>query len=258
MFTVTSVNLSSDTTTASVEFEPTELGTLSAEEFTALLERFSLLNPRQNFEADPHLIVTAAAGKFIVRTGQGKLFLYNARDTTEPYSELSVPEIVAQLDRQLTSPPFPGAEASATAGAADGAKPAPHYGIAFAILLAGIALNGYTLYSFFYTQSVNEPPAVVLLTEATEISERGREIIGSFATGNMPGDRVITISADGKIAFFELGTKDSRGNNTDTYKLGRHEKRLCLLTAESGVVDITNPDTLVYYRDTYRRTSTAR
>lgn len=258
MFTVTSVNLSSDTTTASVEFEPTELGALSAEEFTALLGRFSLLNPRQNFEADPHLIVTAAGGKFIVRTGQGKLFLYNARDTTEPYSELSAPEIVSQIDRPLTSPPFAAASPATAAGNDNGAKPAPHYGIAFAILLAGVALNGYTLYSFFYTQSVNELPAVTLLTDATEIKERGREMIGSFATGNTPGDRVITITADGRISFFELGTKDGLSNNTDTYKLGRHDKRLCLLTAMSGVIDITNPDTLVYYRDIYRRTSNSR
>ena len=38
------------------------LGILSAEEFTALLERFRQIDPAQNNEADPHLLVTAAAG----------------------------------------------------------------------------------------------------------------------------------------------------------------------------------------------------
>ncbi len=251
MFTVSTVNLASDTSYAEADLGQAELGILSTDEFTALLERFRQIDPAQNNEADPHLLVSAAAGKFIIRTGQGKLLLYNARDTTEPYSELSAAEIVAQLDRQLTTPPFGFTEAAAETPAP---KPAPHYGIAFAILLAGLALNGYTLYSVFYTVSVNEPPAVVLLTDPAEITAREREMIGSFATGSLPGDRVITITADGRIRFFELGLKDGHVNNTDTFKLGRHEKRLCLLTTESGVIDVSNPDTITYYRDVYRRT----
>jgi hypothetical protein len=79
-------------------------------------------------------------------------------------------------------------------------------------------------------------------------------IASTFATGTQPGDRVITITADGKIKFVEVGLKDGFANNTDTFRLGRHDKKLCLLTIDSGVVDIVNPDILIYYRDTYRRT----
>ncbi len=250
MFSVTTVNLSSDTAVADATLGPSDLGVLSTEEFAALVERFSRIHAAQNIEADPHLLVTAPAGRFLIRTGQGKLFLYNARDTTQPYSEHSPAEIVAQLDRQLTTPPFAFTEAIA----AEQPKAAPHYGIAFAILLAGLALNAYTLYSVFYTESVNEAPVVVLLTEPAEFASRSREVIGSYATGSQPGDRVITVTADGKIKFFEIGTKAGPTNNTDTFKLGRREKKFCLLTADSGVVDIVNPDTFVYYRDTYRRT----
>lgn len=252
MFTVTTVNLTSDTSGADITLGPSNLGVLSTEEFTSLLGRFSQIDARQNHDADPHLLVSASAGRFIIRTGQGKLFLYNARDTTEPYSELTAAEIVTQLDRQLTTPPFAFTEAVAATAAEP--KPAPHYGIAFAILLAGLALNGYTLYSVFYTVSVNEPPAVVLLTDAKEIDLRGRELLGTFATGSQPGDRMITITADGKIKFFQLGGKDGFTNNTDSFKLGHHDKRLCLFTLDSGVVDTAGPDTLIYYRDTYRRT----
>ncbi len=250
MFTVTTVNLSSDTAVADAAFGPSDLGALSTEEFVALAERFSRIHAAQNLEADPHLLVTAPAGRFLIRTGQGKLFLYNARDTTQPYSEHLPAEIVALLDRQLTTPPFAFTEAVAAAQP----KAAPHYGIAFAILVAGLALNAYTLYSVFYTESVNETPVVVLLVDPAELTSRGREVVGSYATGSQPGDRVITVTADGKIKFFEIGSKDGFTNNTDTFKLGRHEKKFCLLTTESGVVDIVNPDTFVYYRDTYRRT----
>jgi hypothetical protein len=251
MFTVTTVNLAADTTTADIAFGSTDLGVLSTDEFIGLLERLTRIDAAQNSEADPHLLVTAAAGRFLIRTGQGKLYLYNARDTTQPYSEHTPAEIVAQLDRQLTTPPFAFTEAAA---AANQPKAAPHYGIAFAILVAGLALNGYTLYSVFYTESVNEPPPVVLLTDPAELASRGRDVVGSYATGSQPGDRVITVTADGKIKFFEIGSKDGFLNNTDTFKLGRHDKKFCLLTADSGVIDIVNPNTFLYYRDTYRRT----
>jgi len=252
MFTVTAVNLSSDTTRADPTFGPVELGVLTPAEFTALLARFAHLDSVQNHEADPHLLVTAAAGRFQIRTGQGRLLVYNARDTTEPYSELTAAEIVAQLDRPLTTPPF---KFSASAPAAPAApQAAPHSAIAFAILVAGLALNAYTLYSVFYTESVHTPPAVILLTEPAELAARSREVVGHYATGTQPGDRVITVTADGKVSFFELGARDGFTNGTDTYRLGRHDKKLCLLTTENGVIDIQNPDTLVYYRDTYRRT----
>lgn len=250
MFTVTTVNLSSDTSTADSSFGPSELGVLTSDQFLALLHRLRRIDSAQNNDADPHLLVTAALGRFIVRTGQAKLFLYNARDTTEPYSSLSPEEIIAQLDPQITPAPFTFTSSTAPAQP----RAAPHYAIAFAILIAGLALNGYTIYSVFYTESVHEVPSVVVLTDVAELATRSSEALGSYATGNQPGDRVITVTPDGKIRFFELGTKDGIAINTDSFRLGRHDKRFCLLTAESGVVDFVNPDTLLYYRDTYRRT----
>ena len=249
MFTVTTVNLTSDTAGADPAFGAAELGPLSPAEFTALLSRFQQLDARQNHDADPHLLVSAAAGHFLIRTGQGKLFLSHARAPTEPCSELSASEIAAQLDR-----PHPGPLPTAPESGATGPKPAPHYAIACAILIAGLGLNGYTLHAIYTTESVNVTPVVVLLTDPTELAARGREAIGRYATGSLPGDRMITVTADGTIQFLELGVKDGITRDTDTFKLGRHNQKFCLLTAGSGVVDIVNPDTLLYYRDTYRRT----
>jgi len=249
MLKVTTVNLSPDTRSASVMPDPTELGELSAEEFVALLARFRAIDPVQNLEADPHLIVTARAGKFIVRTGQGRLLLYDARAITTPFAELTAEEILAHVDR-LAAAPAPADEptaASAKAGIT------PNRGIAAAILIAGLALNGYTLYSVFYTASVNEKPAVTVLTDPAEITAHQHDALGTYATGNQPGDRVIEVRPE-SVKFSELGAHGGLADNSDTYRLGRHEKNLCLATVESGVIDISNIDTLVYYRDTYRRT----
>lgn len=248
MFTVTTVNLAHDTRSASPGHGATDLGELSVEELSALLERFRAIDSLQNHDAEPHLIVVARAGKFIIRTSQGRLLLYNARDSTIPYVELTAEEIVAQLDRPVTTAaPFDD----------DAQRPAaitPSRGIAVAILVAGLSLNGYTLYSVVYTESVNQKPSVTLLTDTTERDARLRDAVGTYATGSQPGDRAMEITADGRIKFLEVGARNRAGDSTDTFRVGRHDTKLCLTTVESGIVDILNIDTLVYFRDTYKRT----
>jgi hypothetical protein len=247
MFKVTTVNLSTDATTAGPTYGENHSGDLSATQLMSLLERFRAIPAMQNAEADPHLLIAASAGRFLVRTGQGKLLLYNARDTTEPYVELTADQIVAQLERVPTGAPF--AEETPPPVA-----PAPHRGIAAAILIAGLALNGYTLYSAFYSESVNQKTVITLLTEPAELAARQHDVVGNYATGAQPGDRVIVVGADGRVTFSVIGdARSSSSNSDDTYRLGRRETKLCLATVESGVIDILNIDTLVYYRDTYKR-----
>ena len=251
MFTVTTFNLAPDTRSAVPGQGHTDLGELSIEEFSFLLARFRELDSQQNLEGDPHLIVTARAGKFLVRTNRGKLLLYDARDTTVPYADLTAEEIVAQLDRVPAVEQQPdGPSAAVPTEVAS----TPSRGIAVAILLAGLVLNGYTLYSVFYTESVNEKPAITLVTDAAEVTARLHDATGTYATGDQPGDRAIVVTPDGKIKFLEIGARSRLTENVDIFHLGRRDKKLCLATAVSGVVDILNIDALVYYRDTYKRT----
>ena len=249
MFTVTSVHLSADTSSADSRLGPSELGLLTPDELRSILDQLRRIESPQPNVTDPHLVVTSAAGRFIIRSSQGKLFLHNARDTTEPSGLLSPEEIVAQLDSQITQAPF----AVPSTPPASNSKGASHYAIVLSLVFAGLALNSYTIYSVFNIESVAQLPAVVVLTDLNERTTRGRDAIGSYATGRRSGDRVITIISDGKIRFSERGSPDAISINTDTFRLGRRDKRLCLLTAESGVVDFVNPDTLLYYGDTYRR-----
>lgn len=248
MFNVTTVNLSTDTCAADIAHGRIDVGGLTGDEFIALLERFRRLDPVQNNDADPHLLVTTSAGRFRIRTGQGKLFLDNARNTADAYAELSPEEIVRHLGRP-TAPETP-----AEIGQPDTKAPTPNRAIAAAILIAGLALNGYTLYSVFYTETVDEKPAVTLLIDPAEITAHKNDVIGSFATGSQPGDRVITIDAGGKIKFAEIGARAGYNDNADTFRLGRIGKNYCLTTVDSGIVEVVNIDTLLYYRDTYKRT----
>ena len=58
---------------------------------------------------------------------------------------------------------------------------------------------------------------------------------------------------DGHVEFSEIAAKGLIAESRDTYRLGRRNTKLCLVTPTSGVVDLLNLETLTYYGDTYRR-----
>jgi hypothetical protein len=125
--------------------------------------------------------------------------------------------------------------------------------LAPALLLSGLGLAGYAFVAASRVESVHEPVATTALTDSKEIAAQRQAAAGTYLTGNKPGDRSIVVAADGGVTFSELGATATIDRGTDTSTLGRREKKLYLVTAHSGVIEIVNIETLVYYRDTYRR-----
>jgi len=250
MYRVTTENLAHDASTAGAAYETADLGEMETPELTTLLETFLRLDPIENQEHDPHLVVSRRSLKLLIRTGGGRLLVYEARDQSVPAVEMTIPELLAALERSPgpTASPFTRKEPELPTPSA------PHRSIAIAMLAVGLALNGYTLYSVFYIQDVNKKPAVTLITEPAEVASRMRTVVGTFATGNRVGDRVIVVNANGTLRFYENGASAHINDSSDSYRLGRHDGQLCLATPESGLVDVTGNDTLVYYRDVYQRT----
>jgi hypothetical protein len=247
MYRVTTNRLGPDARRVSPAAENTDRGDMSAEDLSSLLEGFAEVDPVGNEEHDPHITISGRTEKLIIRTSRGRLQVYDVRDHAAPAVEMSVPLILARLDRtgETASPFAPGTD--------DQPNPtAPHRGIAFAMLLVGLALNGYILYSVFYVESVNKKPEVKLITDADELKAREAAVAGVYATGSKVGDRVIEVLATGQVRFYEVGLKGPINDTKDTYSFGRHDGLICLTTAESGVVDLSG-DTLIYYKDVYQK-----
>jgi hypothetical protein len=118
------------------------------------------------------------------------------------------------------------------------------------LILGAALLFAYATTLFRRTESVHETVPTTPITDTAELAARQRDVVGTFTTGTGPGERVITVHADGRIEFSEVGGGPSFA---DTYQLLRRGKAFCLVTRTSGVVDIMNIDTLSYSRDTYRR-----
>jgi hypothetical protein len=245
MYLVTTSHLGPDARRTSTAMEARDRGDLTSAELTALLDAFVEIDPADNEEFDPHVIVAGRGAKLIVRTSRGRLQVYDVRDHAAPAVEMTVAAILQRLDHVETVLPF--------AQVAELPAPtAPHRGIAFAMLTLGLILNGYILYSVFYVESVNKKVEVKLLTDADEIKAKEATLAGTYATGSKTGDRVIELNSSGQVRFYEIGAKGPINDSKDTYRIGRHDGLLCITTAESGVVDLVG-DTLVYYRDVYQR-----
>ncbi len=246
MYRVTIHHLEPDGRRTDAAEESVDRGELTASELTLLLDAFVEIDPVENEQHDPHVVAAGRGAKLIIRTSRGRLQVYDVRDHAAPGIEMNVGSIIERLDRSSGT-------ASAQTEEAEQPEPtAPHRGIAFAMLLVGLALNGYILYSVFYVESVNKKLEVKLLTDMGEVKAKEAALAGIYATGNHTGDRVIEVDASGQVRFYEIGSKGPINDSKDSFRVGRHDGLLCLSTPDSGVVDLVG-ETLVYYRDIYQR-----
>ena len=255
MYKVVTFNLGPDGRRGSTSAASKEMdrGQLTASELTELLEAFKEIDVVENADLDPHIVVISPEVRLILRTSRKRILVYDGHGQSAPAAEMTIPEIFRRLDRTPESEPEGKPRLSPTSSTSPPIVPsAPHRLIAIVMLLVGLALNGYILYSVFYVESVNKKVDVVLITDADEVKARSAALAGVYATGPHTGDRVIEIEAAGGIRFYEIGAAGPINENRDTYRLGRHDGTLCLSTPESGIVDLAG-DTLVYYRDVYQR-----
>ena len=258
LFTVTLVNLDAEARTAMPDQGRLSLGKLDADRLVALLETFRELDPLQNLEAEPEIVVEARREKYLIRNDRKNLLLYNVRNTAEPAYKLSPAEIIAELDGSAasarTTVPFHGhgekpAEVMEYVPPPVTPKKPPVLLAAVAILLGlGVLAVG------FLTFSQKEPVPYTLITDSAERTQAGSTLVGVYMTGSEPGQHGIAVMDDGAIKLFELNSQVAPSVIYDTYRLGRLDTTLCLVTHQpGGVIEARDRDTLVYCGETYQR-----
>lgn len=129
-----------------------------------------------------------------------------------------------------------------------------HCILAGVILIAALALVSYTTHSALQTDSVNVTTPLTLLTSPDEIASTTTPL-GTFTTGDKPGDRSIVIAADHTVQFVEFGPKGNRFKATDAIQPGHRNDTLYLTTKANGNIEVIDLSTLRYFGDVYRRTN---
>jgi hypothetical protein len=75
-----------------------------------------------------------------------------------------------------------------------------------------------------------------------------------YETGSNSGDRSLTITHDGRLKWVRFGAQRATAESYDlTAQAAESGGRAVLVASNSGMIELRDPITLVYFGDTYRR-----
>lgn len=256
---VSTVNLSSNLTGVDPTHGTIERGEMSADALADLLAAFAEIDPALNLEHDPRVLVRTNDAWYAIRTERGRLYLYDARDTSQPGAEMDLPNLIAAI--QNVPAPAPVADSPEPELQPVPSRRKAKTVLATVLLLCGLGLNAWGVFQFFQRDRDEAPATYTPIKDDERTALYLRKLAGTHATGRAPGDRVISITRDGRISF-DVMIRDAGGDvgiargPAQTCGFGRRsDGSICLTTANSGQVGIGADGSLFYFGDTYRRIS---
>jgi hypothetical protein len=260
MYNVTLVNLAADARSAAVVWEKIERPEVSDEELRRVLQNFCEIDAVENAAADPEIRVQVRQQNYLIRTGQGKLVLYDVLNRELPGRSLAVAEVMAELDgtaiAALTKSPFVPAEAGPGAALEPAVSPpaarrSPLRLIALAAVACALG-GGHILLRL--SSGADEAPVAFNRMDAAEAAGLQATLAGVYMTGTQPGQHGIVLTTTEELRLFELRDVDAPRVVHATGELGRVGPTLCLASDQpGGLIMIPDPDTMVYCGETYKR-----
>jgi hypothetical protein len=254
---VSTVNLSPNLTSVDPAHGTIERGEMSADALTDVLAAFSEIDPALNLEHDPRVLVRTNDAWYAIRTERGRFHLYDARDTSQPGTELELADLVTAI--QHAPAPAPITDLREPEFQPPPSRRKTKAALATALLLCGLGLNTWGVFQFFQRDQDQAPAAHTPIKDSEQTALYLRKLAGTHATGRAPGDRVIRITRDGRIGF-DVIVRDAGGEiqisrgPVQACGFGRLANgAICLTTANSGDVGIGADGSLFYFGDTYRR-----
>lgn len=259
---VSTVNLSVLLDDISPAHGTIDRGEMTPESLADLLTSFQQIDPALNMEHDPQVLVRTSDARHLIRTERGRLFLYDARDTSRPGVEMPLDGLIAAIQRSPAPAPPGGLAAPEpeTVGAPS-VRAKVTRRLAIALLLGGIGLNALGFYQLLQSDPTRPTIPYTRIKDDEHTALYLRKLAGTYATGNQPGHRIISLTADGGISFDVLiqnaagETRIARGPAQRCGFGRRPSGAICLTTVSYGPVIIHADGSLFYSGDTYRRIS---
>lgn len=261
MIRTTLLNLDPTAARASSTLGPRHLGELHSDEVLGLLQRFSALDPIENVEAEPEIVLEVRRSKHIVRTGQGRLFFCDPRNVLEQTLVLTPAEIIAEMDGSAaalrTRVPFTdGAAPTEDVILPDLPKPASALRPAHRVTLGAAAffLAGYLLYPALTTETGAPAPTFEAIDDPAQAAAHRAQVAGVYLTGPGPGHYGIALAADGTLKLFQFNAEGPPGLIQDTFHVGQVDGTFAVQgNQQTEAMRMTTANTLTYYGNTYRR-----
>lgn len=253
MFKVSTIYLDAEARHADIQHGTVNRGQLGEPELIKLLENFRAIEAVETIDTDPQIVVSGHGCKLTIRTNRKRLFVYNAENMNEAAIEMSSAEIWRRLSKVEPAPTAAEADQFYLADAPS------RIGLAYVLFAAAVLINVYTVYSLFSGgPTVDDKSDITLVHDAHEASRQQQLVAGTYATGRERGDRILIIRADGSLQNSEIGAPGNPPPKTGTYHVGMRDQKLCLSVDGGSVIDVIDHDTVMYYRDTYKRAEQAR
>ena len=264
MYNVTLVRLTSDAQLVDPEAEDGRMVYCSAVELSSLLEAYSQIDAVLNASYDPEIRIHRGRDRYIIRTGQGRLLLYDGRDRMRPGLVVTIAGILAELDgtgsitTRSTMETTPGVVSIANVeGPAVPRSRATHARSRriqrVVMSLLAIALGGGIAALKISRARMAADPGVAPLP-AAEQATTAQSVEGVYVTGSEPGSRGLVVGADGTIRIFQLNARTPPSMVNDTWRVARRGTQLVLVLEQlETTIEITDRDKVSYCGETYRR-----
>ncbi len=245
MFRTTLVNLAPDGSHAQPETGPRYLGELSRQAVGVLLDRFCTLDEAENAKADPEILVETRRLKHVVRTAQGRLHLYDARDPLAPAHVLTVEEVLAEIDgsalamrtRSPFTPPAEDLIAPVEVAPVSRTPSAEVLRPSNRVALATVALSSasYLIFCLFFADAGQSVDGFVPVADEPTSESFRTELSGVYMTGPQPGDHGIALTADGNLKLFQNNAQGAPSLIRDTYRIGHVGSQISARGTETKV-----------------------
>jgi len=262
MYNVTLINLTSDARAVAGDAQ-VELRALSPAALEVLLRNFCEIDPIENAAGDTEIRVQVRHEKYLLRTEQKRLILYDVNHRDLPAQMLAVDQAMVELDGSAAAARNQSIlQARAEAGLVDAGPvlpvsapppaPASRLRVITLSLAAGLLLAAIIWLATPF--GADGPPPGFVPAGSGETDQLHATLAGVYLTGSEPGQHGIVIMAPGEMKLFELGTVEAPRVVYASYRPGRIGAKLCLVTDQpGGIVEVAPGGHLRYGGEIYQR-----
>ncbi len=243
-YRVTLVQLTPGATALAGAADKVELGQIPLEEVIRLAGNLLRLDVSANPKTEAGILVHRDDKGWRIAVHHGRLCVHKSTSLFDEFWTVESPEGLAQL------PPFNVAGAPAAKAARKQAASTQRHGILrtvgevaglFVLALAFIIIG----FKFGLPQrKLSDLPAdLVLVTADSERASVFSAVSGSYVTGRKPGDRVVTITPEGRVTFSRIGKdgKPTPSQGEEQARAARKGNQAVILTS-LGTIAESPPD----------------
>ncbi len=242
--------ISSDLSEIGTQFPETDLGSLTAEALTELLEKFAAIEAVRLVDHEPEITLSGIRGRFIVKNYLGKLALRSATDPLAAFAKMPPGDIPAWLDQTEGVPLVAGTQ-KAEEEIIIGYSPRRNY-FSMALMIISHGVLGVT--TSYQPTPINSRDNYLPIDDVSEIAALQYSLTGRYTNINSSVEILIEdprqlslIEIDGPNNSIRERTSHSYWPMTDLHGAP------VLFTEDIGVISILDQNTLKYFNDTFNK-----